>query len=471
VPLRALSDPRLVARVRAGDDAAFEAIFDRHHAALLAFCRHMLGDHAEAEDAVQSTFVSALRAMRADAREIRLKPWLFAIARNRCLSVLRARRDAVSLEDAEPSVAGLGEEVERRADLRDLLGDLRRLPDDQREALVLAELGALAHDDVAEVLGVRREKVKALVFQARENLMGWREAREADCRSIREELATARGPALRRAPLRRHLDVCDDCRAFHAEVKRQRAAMAAILPVVPGAALKSAVLAATAAGGGALAAGEAGIAAGTIGAAVKGFAAKALMATAVAGSAGATGYVAVQEVERHDAAPPAKAAPRERPAKAAPTAVAPAATTAPALRRAVAAPAAAPGAKAKAKARPKHGKHGPAADAKRGKREHAAKRPHKPAAGAKPEHAGKGRRGAGPAADKARGPKAARPAGRAVRRRAHGAPEAMPVPARAVRRRAQGPDKAIGKAVGKARDQTDSAGTPPADRAPGKQKP
>ena len=79
---------------------------------------------------------------------------------------------------------------------------------------MLSELGDLSHDEIAEVLGVRRDKVKALVFQARESLAGWRAARETPCAEIREQLATLRGGALRRATLRRHLARCPGCRAF-----------------------------------------------------------------------------------------------------------------------------------------------------------------------------------------------------------------------------------------------------------------
>ena len=64
---------------------------------ILGFCRHMLGSAEEAEDAVQHTFAAAYRDLaRADEREIVLKPWLFAIARNRCISIFRARREQPS---------------------------------------------------------------------------------------------------------------------------------------------------------------------------------------------------------------------------------------------------------------------------------------------------------------------------------------------------------------------------------------
>src|SRR6476661_5026821 len=91
--LAAFSDERLVEQVRRGNDDAFEAIYDRHHRGVLSFCRHMLASPDEAEDAVQQTFLSAFGALRADERDIRLKPWLFTVARNRCLSILRARRE------------------------------------------------------------------------------------------------------------------------------------------------------------------------------------------------------------------------------------------------------------------------------------------------------------------------------------------------------------------------------------------
>src|SRR3954447_19281764 len=197
--VRGEPDERLVALIREGHEAAFEAVYDRYWRPLLSFCRHMLGEADEAEDAVQHTFSAAHRALLADDRDIHLKAWLFAIARNRCLSLLRARREHVGLDDdlEPPSTAGLAAEVERREDLREMLDDLTRLPAEQREALLLAELGAHSHDEITEVLGEKREKVKAVVFQAREDLGALREALATPCSDIREQLATARGGALR----------------------------------------------------------------------------------------------------------------------------------------------------------------------------------------------------------------------------------------------------------------------------------
>jgi hypothetical protein len=170
------------------------------------------------------------RAARRDG-PIRLKAWLYTIARNRCLSVLRAQREQVALDDGHAASDGLAADVDRRAELRGLVADLERLPDEQRAALVLFELGDHSHDEIAEVLGVRRDKVKALVFQARESLAGWRRARETPCGAKAAAARAARPPA---ATLRRHVARCEDSLEFEAEVRRQRADAGA-LPVVPAA--------------------------------------------------------------------------------------------------------------------------------------------------------------------------------------------------------------------------------------------
>src|SRR3954463_2558295 len=211
---RVIPDERLVERLRAGDEGAFEVLYDRYHADLLAFCRHMLGSRDEAEDALQQVFISAYRNLPEPSADLQLRAWLYAVARNRCLSMLRSRRQAANIDDVpEPEATGLvvAAEVEHRQDLKDLLSDMARLPDDQRAALVLAELGSLSHDEIATALDVRTEKVKALIFQAREWLVGWKQAGTADCVEIREQLATLHGGALRRGPIRRHLDTCASC--------------------------------------------------------------------------------------------------------------------------------------------------------------------------------------------------------------------------------------------------------------------
>ena len=242
---RGLGDQRLVARVASGDDQAFEEIFDRYGPALLSFCTHMLGSREWGEDAVQLTFVAAYEALRRGGCDGALRPWLYAIARNRCLSELRARReipDSDWVSADRPAVDGPASLFARREQLREVVDDIQRLPADQRAALVLFELGDQSHEEIASVLGVRRDKVKALIFQAREGLYRGRSARESACSEVRERLATARGRAPARGIVRAHIERCAPCQEFEREVRRQRAALALVLPVVLSGKLKALVL-------------------------------------------------------------------------------------------------------------------------------------------------------------------------------------------------------------------------------------
>jgi RNA polymerase sigma factor (sigma-70 family) len=255
----------------------------------------MLGSASDAEDAVQHTFIAAhVDIQRHDGRDLHVKAWLYTIARNRCLSMLRARREQPSDEVFDVATDNLLGEVQHRDDIRALLGDIAKLPDDQREALVLAEVGDLSHRDIGAILGCEASKVKSLVFQARTALIDRRAARDTPCAEIREQLATLRGGALRRSHLRHHLEACPGCTEYREQVRRQRAMLAVALPVLPSAALKANVLGAIGIGGTAAAAGtgaaatasQAGFAASAPGAAVS--------ATAGGGGLLATGGIAAK---------------------------------------------------------------------------------------------------------------------------------------------------------------------------------
>ena len=146
-----IDDTRLARRVAAGDAAAFEVLYDRHHRALLSFCRHMLGSAEDGEDALQQTFLRAHGALRAGQLPDAIRPWLFAIARNRCLSMLAARRAvAVPRRGRRTVLRRSGRRRRARGDLRELVADLGRLPEDQRAAFVLFELGGLSQAEIGD---------------------------------------------------------------------------------------------------------------------------------------------------------------------------------------------------------------------------------------------------------------------------------------------------------------------------------
>jgi RNA polymerase sigma factor (sigma-70 family) len=267
---------------RAENERSFEAMFKRHHAPLLSYCRHMLGNRDEAEDALQQAFIRAHRAMLGGTKPREVRPWLYAIARNCCLSAIAARKPTAPLQDHTPMLAGLSEQVRRREDLRELVAGITRLPEDQRSALLLAELEDLGHREIAEIVGCPVNKVKALIYQARSTLIADRDALDTPCQDIREQLSVARGGELRRGPLRRHLNLCAGCRDFQLAVGAQRQSLATVLPVLPTAGLATAIL-------GHAAAHTAGTAAGGAGLSASGTAATSTAVGAGAGAGGGSG--------------------------------------------------------------------------------------------------------------------------------------------------------------------------------------
>ena len=108
-------------------ERALEELYEAHSAALLSFCRHLLGSREEAEDVLQQTFVRALDALRSGVVPEHPRAWLFTIARNRALSVLAARRE-VSSDALVLEVEGLAEAVERRASCARCSRTSRRCP-------------------------------------------------------------------------------------------------------------------------------------------------------------------------------------------------------------------------------------------------------------------------------------------------------------------------------------------------------
>ena len=257
--LASLDDLGLVLAFRNGEERAFEALYARHQAGILSFCRHMLGNREDGEDALQQTFLAAYRHLQSSGAPEHPRAWLYAIARNRCRSIIRARRESSS-EEVEASTAGLAEEVEQRYELQQLLRDVGRLPADQRAALLLFELGDLGHAEIAEAVGCEPIKVKALIFQARTSLAHRSRAREARCGEVREQLATLRGGSLNSRTLKHHVEICEGCAAFREDVRRQRRRVAVILPVFLTGAMHERILATLGLGHGA--AGTAGAASG-----------------------------------------------------------------------------------------------------------------------------------------------------------------------------------------------------------------
>jgi RNA polymerase sigma factor (sigma-70 family) len=235
--LRLQTDERLVALIRRGHHGAFEALVQRYQPRLLAFCRHMLASTEDAEDVLQEVFAAAFNAICADDRPINARPWLYRIARNRCLNHLRrpqpSGQDSMDVFERDGGVT-TADTVHKREEFRHIVADVQELPETQRTALLLREIDALSYEQIAEAMETTVPSVKSLLVRARVALAEAAEARLLTCAEVRVELGrVAEGIARSSAPVRRHLKTCDRCRTFRTELRRTNRALAAIYPVGP----------------------------------------------------------------------------------------------------------------------------------------------------------------------------------------------------------------------------------------------
>jgi RNA polymerase sigma factor (sigma-70 family) len=297
--MRVLSDDRLTRRAAGGDERAFAAIFDRYHQALYRYCLAIVGDPQDAQDALQNAMVKVLRALPGEERKLELKPWLYRIAHNESIELLRRRRETrpLDMELASPG-AGLAEEAITRDRLRRLISDLDQLPERQRGALVMRELAGLDYAEIGAAFGTSAAVARQTLYEARLSLRQMDEGRAMSCATVTKVLSDGDGRVGRRRDVRAHLRTCPSCRRFREEIGGRERDFAALspLPAVAAAGLLQGLLGGHGAGGGGVAAGAlGGGAAKTLGtsAALKGAATVAVVAAIGVGAADRGGLVDV----------------------------------------------------------------------------------------------------------------------------------------------------------------------------------
>jgi RNA polymerase sigma factor (sigma-70 family) len=233
-------DHEIVAAVVAGDPAGLAAAYDRYAAALHTYCRALLGEPADAADAVQDTFIIAAAKLGQLRDPSRLRPWLYAVARNECRRRLRGRAGSVPLDEAgevTDSGADIGAAAQQR-ELRMLVrAALSGLSPGEREIIELNLRHELDGADLADALGVPRNQAHALASRARAQfgislgaLLVARTGREY-CPELAGILAGWDGELtpLMRKRVNRHIERCDTCAAR----KRRELSPAMLLSVFP----------------------------------------------------------------------------------------------------------------------------------------------------------------------------------------------------------------------------------------------
>ena len=287
VPWSRLGDEMLAGRAASGNDGAFTALYERYYGPLLGYTRSILLDDEDARDATQNALENALRALPRRDSTLPLRPWLYKIAHNEAINIMRRRRPQDELTSAfEPTVPGPEVDAEQRGRLAQLVDDLRMLPERQRGALVMRELSGLSYDEIGSALGVTNEAARRAVFDARSALHAAVDGRATACVSVRHCISDGDRRSLRARSIRAHLRSCDDCASFQRSIGARKADLLILAPWASGAAVMGA-LGFGGAGGGALlagggasaAAGGGGISWGGLPLAAKGVAVAAALAT------------------------------------------------------------------------------------------------------------------------------------------------------------------------------------------------
>jgi RNA polymerase sigma factor (sigma-70 family) len=223
-----------VALFRMGYDDAFGTIHDRYRQRLLAYTRQMLGpSRSDAEDVLQDVFLRAYGALRNDDRPVTLRAWLYRVAHNRCIDHLRRPLPPAAeiYELSRTPTHDPQAETVRREDLRRLVQDVQRLPEQQRSALLMRELDGLTYAELADALDTSVPAIKSLLVRARVGLVEAEEARDAACVDIRADLVRSHGRGVRTSGRsRRHLRDCDGCRAYRQGLRGVDEGIAALVP-------------------------------------------------------------------------------------------------------------------------------------------------------------------------------------------------------------------------------------------------
>jgi RNA polymerase sigma factor (sigma-70 family) len=246
-----MRDSEVVAAVVAGNPEGLAEAYDRYASPLYTYCRSLLREPADAADAVQDTFVIAASRLAELRDPNRLRPWLYAVARNECHRRLRARTVQVTTPlDEMPDVTDTSADVSgeaERDELRTLLRSaVRGLNSGEQDLIELQLRQGLDAAEIAAVLGVSRNHAHALLSRTRDQLeislgalLVARSGRK-DCTALNTMLADWDGQlnVLMRKRINRHIENCPAC----TERKKRELAPALLLGLAPLAALPTAAV-------------------------------------------------------------------------------------------------------------------------------------------------------------------------------------------------------------------------------------
>lgn len=177
-----LSDKEIIARIRGGEEACFDDLFERYHDRLFFYLRHFVGGKEEAEDLLQNVFVKAYEKFSSfDARRA-FSSWIYRIAHNEAVNYLKRKsrknffswEDIVStkdqLESSSPDRSP--QEVWVRKEIRDEVRlALKKIPEKYREVLILRFYLDHSYEEIADIIGKPTNTVGTLLSRAKNRLV------------------------------------------------------------------------------------------------------------------------------------------------------------------------------------------------------------------------------------------------------------------------------------------------------------
>lgn len=210
-------------------------LYRAHVAEVYRYAFAVLGNHADAEDVTQTTFLNAYRALEQGVRPRKPSNWLLTIASNAIKQRFRQEQSRPRQVELDERIAHAEADEDENPSVGELLTALSKIPPQQRQAIVLREFEGRSYGETAEILGVTTSALETLLFRARRSLA---EELEHQLTCTDAQLAVSQSVDGRlgrkeRRRLRDHLAECPDCARFARLQQRHRSALRglALVPI------------------------------------------------------------------------------------------------------------------------------------------------------------------------------------------------------------------------------------------------
>ena len=208
-----------------------DELYRAHGGEVYRYALAVLGNHADAEDVTQTTFLNAYRSLEQGVRPRKPSNWLLTIASNTIKQRFRQEQTRPRQVELDERTTEAGTEEDDGPSVGELLTALSKIPPQQRQAIVLREFEGRSYKEIAEILGVTTSALETLLFRARRSLA---EELEHQLTCTDAQLAVSRAADGRlgrkeRRRLRDHLGECPDCARFASLQQRHRRALKGLM--------------------------------------------------------------------------------------------------------------------------------------------------------------------------------------------------------------------------------------------------